>query len=144
MLKYVMMFLIFLLTTRLSFSQEDYPKKVIIDKDTVCAITIPQLDSINTFIVDLDECRELKDSLNSELSTYAKLVSGQKDVIASQEKEINIQKGIVAEKDVIIDSDTKLLKKNNRQVQWLKIQRTVFGGIAIITTSIIIYEQIKK
>lgn len=118
-----------------SISQEGYPRKIVIDRDTVCAITFPQVDSVNKTFVDLDECNELKDSLYSQIDTYGKLVEGQKQVIISQEKEIDIQKNIVSEKDNIIASDEKLLKKQNRQVQWLKIQRAILS-VAVLTLGV--------
>lgn len=129
---------------KLSFSQEGYPRKIIIDKDTVCAITIAQVDSVNKAFVNNDKCNEEKDSLNSQINNYETLVEGQDRVIASQGKEIEIQKNISAEKDTIIASDEKLLKKQNRQVKWLKLQRNVLAGVVALISGIIAYEQIIK
>lgn len=130
--------------TKLVFSQEGYPRKVIIDKDTVCAISIPQVDSVNKAFIMNDKCKEEKDSLNSQINNYETLVEGQDRVIASQEKEIEIQKNISAEKDTIIASDEKLLKKQNRQVKWLKLQRNIFGAGAVLASGILAYQQITK
>lgn len=135
MLKSAIMFLAFLAMINCSISQEGYPRKIVIDRDTVCAITFPQVDSVNKTFVDLDECNELKDSLYSQINTYGKLVEGQKQIIISQGKEIDIQKNIVIEKDNIIASDEKLLKKQNRQVQWLKIQRAILS-VAVLTLGV--------
>lgn len=126
------------------FCQAAFPRKAVIDNDTVCILSIEQTKVINKVFVDRDECNEMKDSLNSELTNYGDLVQVQKQVIASQDKEIDIHKKIISEKDVIIESDSKLLKKQNRQVQWLKIQRTVLGGIAISLTGIIVYQKIQE
>lgn len=123
-------------------SQDEYPRKIVIDKDTVCAITIPQLDSANKSFVEGDKCKEEKDSLNSQIKNYETLVEGQDTVIASQGKEIDIQKNISAEKDAIIASDEKLLNKQNRQVKWLKLQRTAFSAIAILASGILVYQQV--
>lgn len=124
---------------RSGISQDGYPRKIIIDKDTVCALTIPQVDSINIIIVNLDQCHELNDSLNSELANYGDLVNEQKLVIDSKDKELIIQKKIVSAKDSIIVLDEKIIKGHDRKVTWLKVQRTALTGIAIALTSYIIY-----
>lgn len=115
-----------------AISQTAYPKRAVIDNDTVTLISIEQTKTINKVFVDRDECNEMKDSLNSELQNYGDLVQTQKSIISSQGTEIDIQKKIVVEKDVIIDSDAKLLKKQSRQVGWLKLQRTVLAVSTLV------------
>lgn len=118
--------------TKLIFCQTVYPRKVVIDKDTVCIISTEQVRQLNNVFIDRDECNELKDSLNSQLNTYDKLTKAQQEVINSQDKEIVLQKKIVEEKDVIIHNDEKMLKKQGRQVTWLKIQRTVLAASTLV------------
>lgn len=127
-----------------AFSQVDYPRKAVIDKDTVCIISIEQARTINNVFIDRDECNELKDSLSSQVKTYSALVSEQDKLIASQGKEIEIKENIIAEKNVIIESDSKLLKKQNRQVKWLKLQRNILAGFAMIVAGVITYQKISK
>lgn len=115
--------------------QTVYPRKVVIDNDTATLISIEQTKTINKVFVDRDECNELKDSLNSQIKTYDALVKEQKNIITAQDERIEIQKKIVEEKDVIIASDEKLLKKQNRQVKWLKVQRMVLS-VAVLTLGI--------
>lgn len=119
-------------------SQDEYPKKIVIGKDTLCVITIPQLDSANKSFVDGDKCNEEKDSLNSQIKNYEILTSGQEKVIQSQDKEIGIQKIITAEKDTIIQESDKIHKRMHRQIKWLRIQRNVFAGASAILTILII------
>lgn len=121
-----------ILMTKLIFCQTVYPRKVVIDKDTVCIISTEQVRQLNNVFIDRDECNELKDSLNSQLNTYDKLTKAQQEVINSQDKEIVLQKKIVEEKDVIIHNDEKMLKKQGRQVTWLKIQRTVLAASTLV------------
>lgn len=125
-------------------SQTVYPRKAVIDNDTVCIVSIEQIKIVNKVFVDRDECNELKDSLNSQIKTYGALVKEQNNIISAQDERIEIQKNISAEKDNIIASDEKLLKKQNRQVKWLKVQRTAFGAIAILASGILAYQQIAK
>lgn len=126
------------------FCQTGFPKKAVIDNDTVCILSIEQTKTINKVFVDRDECIEMKDSLNSQINTYDRLVIAQKHVIASQSKEIDIGKNIILEKNIIIDSDDKQLKQLGRKVGWLKVQRTVFAIVAILASTIVGYEQIGR
>lgn len=130
-----------MLINLLSISQTVYPKKAVIDNDTVCIISIEQVKTLNKVFIDKDECLELKDSLNSQIKTYDALVGEQKKIISAQDERIAINKNIIAEKDTIIESDEKLLKKQNRKLGWLKLQRTVLAvstlilGITLIITN---------
>lgn len=117
--------------TKLSFCQQGYPKKLIIEGDTICGITMSQLDSINSIIVNLDECNELKDSIYSQVKVCGDLVNAQKEIISSQDKEIKIQKDIVIEKDKIINIDDTVKKRLERRVKWLKIQRAILTLLAV-------------
>lgn len=126
------------------FCQPQFPKKAVIDNDTVCIISVEQTRTINKVFIDRDECVELKDSLNSQIKTYGIFVGQQKDIISSQETEIAIQNKIITEKNIIIDSDDKILKQQNRQIGWLKIQRTVLGAVVVGLTGVITYHQITK
>ena len=116
-----------------SFSQDGYPKKIVIDKDTVCAVTIAQLDSINKEHIDKKECYELRDSLNSQIRNHIVYENDQRQIIINQDKELYAKNNIIQQKDVIIDSSDKLLKNQERKIKWLKFQRTFFPilGIAI-------------
>ena len=124
---------------KLSISQQGYPRKIVIDKDTVCAITIPQLDSVNIAYVNSDQCRELNDSLNSELANYGDLVQQQKYIIASKDKELAIQKKISLTQDSIIVIDKLIIAGHDKKVNWLKTQRTILLGVCVAITSYIIY-----
>lgn len=121
-----------MLMSLFAICQPVYPKKAVIDNDTVTIISIEQTKTINKVFVDRDECNEMKDSLNSELKNYGDLVQGQKAIISSQDKEIDIQKKIVAEKDIIIESDAKLLKQQNRKLGWIKLQRTALAFSTLV------------
>lgn len=133
---------------KLSISQEGYPKKIIINKDTLCALTIPQVDSVNKAFVNLDECNELKDSLFSQIGTYDAMVNNQRATIKYQDAELEVKNKIIAEKDTIIKSDEnkiqELKDENNKfenKIKWLKFQRTLYpilGVVVGVVTVIII------
>lgn len=122
-------------------SQTNYPKKAIIGNDTVCITTIEQIKTINKVFADRTECNELKDSLHSQIKTYDELVKGQKSLIESKEKEIDIQKKIVEEKDTIITAEEEENKKNKRKIYWLKMQRNVLSVAILVSTVVIIMQK---
>lgn len=125
--------------TKLVISQGGYPKKIVINKDTLCAITIPQVDSVNKAFVNLDECNELKDSLFAQISTYDALVNNQRATIKYQDKELDLKNKIIGEKDVIIQSDANKIKelkeeknKFENKIKWLKFQRTLYPILGVV------------
>lgn len=124
---------------KLSISQEGYPRKIVIDKDTVCAISISQLDSINVIYVNLDECHELRDSLNSEINNYIGLVNEKNLIISSKDKELVIEKKINFTQDSVIILDNKIINGHAKKTTWLKTQRNILTGMTVILTSYIIY-----
>lgn len=128
--------------SQLAISQTDYPKKAVIDGDTVCILSIKQTRTLNNVYIDRDECLELKDSLNSQISNYDTLVADQKAIISSQDRANNINESIILQKDIIIKTDSITMKKQNRKIGWLKLQRNVLGGVAVLSTGVIAYQQL--
>ena len=51
------------MTSSLVLSQNGYPKKIIIGKDTLTAFTFEQIKQINLVKFNLDECKQIQDSL---------------------------------------------------------------------------------
>ncbi len=121
-----------MLVSLLAISQGGYPRQAVIDNDTVAILSIDQIKTINKSFVALDECNELKDSLNSQITTYDMLVENYESVITSKDKEISLQKIISVEKDLIISTDEKMIKKMKRRITWLKIQRIALSAGVVI------------
>lgn len=128
-----------MLTAVSVISQTVYPRKAVIDNDTVCIMNIEQVKTVNKVFIDRDECRELNDSLNSAVKVYDVLAGEQRKIITAQEERIVINQEIIAQKDVIIASDEKLMKQTYRKIFWLKVQKYVYGaagiGVGIIAKS---------
>lgn len=123
--------------TKLSFSQNSYPAKVVINNDTVCAISIAQIDSINLTYVHLQECNELVDTLESTILNYGKLDSTQKSIIHVQEEQIIELQNENNIKDIIIKNDDKIIETLTKDNKCLKLQRNILVGVAgilILTT----------
>lgn len=127
------------LTVQSAICQTAYPKKAVIDGDTVCILNSEQTKAVNKVFVDRDECFELRDSLYSQIKNYDILVSDKNSVITSQQTEIDICKKIISDKDIIIQSSNKQLKDQNNKIKFLKIQRTFFWAIPAIGAGIIAY-----
>lgn len=134
MVKKKIAFLVLILIVKCSISQTGYPKLVLINSDTVCAVTIAQLDSINAEHINLMECRELKDSLDSQFKVCEDLVKDQKEIISSQDKEIKIQKDITGEKNKLLAIEEDRNKKLERKAKWLKLQRNILTVAVVALT----------
>ena len=118
--------------SRLSISQNVYPSKFLIGKDTVCIISISQVEKINNLYVDMDECKELNDSLNASIINYNLLASNQKALISVKNNQIAIQDSIIMEKDNIISNDNKIVQEKNKVIKLLKLQRNGLALLSII------------
>lgn len=144
MIRFVVMLICLLAIQQSVFCQSAFPRKAVIGNDTVCILSIEQVKIVDKVFIDRDECYELRDSLGSQIKNYGILVGQQKEVIASLDKEIEVTNKIVAEKNLILLSDEKLLKKQNRQVKWLRLQRNVLTGVVVVAGGIIVYQKMTK
>lgn len=113
--------------------QSQYPLLSINEKgDTLCTITLPQLQKINIKLVGLDQCGELSDSTQAALNTCQDLARERKDIIDKYADLVSIQDSIIGNhiqivsgKDLII---TGLEKKDaDNRIYQRKLRRTIFG-----------------
>lgn len=119
-----------------AISQTVYPRQAVIDSDTVGILSIEQVRTLNKTFVDLDECREMKDSLHSQIKTYDKLTMEQGHVITSQDKEIKLKQNIITEQQKILAIDEKMSNKMQQQIVWLKAQRIALSVGIIVLASV--------
>lgn len=117
----------------LSFSQEDYPKLIIIDDDTLVVFEAAQVKKINIIILKLDEAIEIIATFESENRDLR-----MKDSISTVEKnnlieQNNISERIDLEKDNQIAILTEENKKKDKRIKILKKSRYLFllGGILL-------------
>ncbi len=133
MFKGLKILLIFLFLSKLSFSQEIYPKRVVLDNgDSVVCILNYQVVIINQVFEDLRFETELNDSLSSILGSYKSLVD-------SSSKEIKVLDSYVINLSTIVDNQQKIqdltdqeLKKGTKKQSWLKTTRIVAFGVGIL------------
>lgn len=124
---------------KLSFCQVNYPQKAVINGDTVCIISISQVDSINVTYIKLDECHEICTVLRAEISNYEELVKTNEVIMESNQKQLEIQKHIIEEKNQVDVQNEEIIKKQKRAIKWLRVERDVLGVAVLILGSILAF-----
>lgn len=118
--------------SNLTFSQVGYPKKVVIEKDTVVAITNEQVKKINLAHLELQECNEIKVSLFDKITKDSLLIVAQKSYSESLLKEVDLNKSLLNNyKDINIELNKDLLKTKklyNRE----RLKVGIFGGVSVV------------
>jgi hypothetical protein len=128
-----------LLIAKLAICQDGYPKKVVINGDTVIAITIAQMTIINGLHISLEECREHRDSLLTTVDS-CRLLSNLCDSTTTRLLSIiSIQDTAIAEKTSIITAAESSNKKQQKEIKRLynigalyKVSTGVLGILAAI------------
>jgi len=97
-----------------SYCQSDYPKKAIIDNDTIVMITPGQVTKLNLAFNDLDRFKMKSDSLSSLISLFEQHDSLKDKVIQNQRLQmINYEKQGSINEEIILSLD-KEVKKQKR------------------------------
>jgi hypothetical protein len=134
--------IIFLLTVTLSYCQNTYPQKIVLNKDTVVAITETQLQHIN-------ECFYQRDGMRADADSMAYLLSMQSLSISRQS---NINKKLVLKNTKLLADylDAIKLYELEKQITYYKEQelkaakkkqiKMMVGGFSVgIGTAAIVY-----
>lgn len=132
----------FLLIVTLSYCQNTYPQKIVLNKDTVVAITETQLQHIN-------ECFYQRDGMRSDADSMAYLLSMQSLSISRQS---NINKKLVLKNTKLLADylDAIKLYELEKQITYYKEQelkaakkkqiKMMVGGFSVgIGTAAIVY-----
>lgn len=113
------------------YSQEKYPKKLIIGNDTVVAISVPQLRTMNSVFVDLNEYKVKVDTLSYLVNLY-------KDLTTNLNEKISTQDSIISRKNLLIntysdmnDDNLAVIKSLNSKVRRTKIKAFTIGGLGV-------------
>ena len=111
-------------------------------KDTVVVLPIADLRQANGKLVEIQECNEARDSLFSQTRTFTGLVNNQRGTIADLNAAIELAASRIADKQKIIDLSDKELKKTNRRLRLLKLERAgLLGAIAVLGAKILIFNK---
>lgn len=115
--------LLFLLSLS-SFSQDIYPKKAILDNDTVAVLSIDQVKDINSRLVLLDEKFEECKELETSIGLYKESVSILEDQLSlSKKKSENLS--------IQISNLEKSIKINNDEYKKDKRRLILISGISV-------------
>ena len=96
-------------------------------------ITMDQVDSLNIAYVEVDQYKELSDSLNSSIEGYEVVILKGKRVIKELKEKIDIHEQIVEQKDIVIDEQKKEIKKRDRKIKRLKF----FNGVLVVVSVVL-------
>lgn len=127
---------ILILTQLSSFSQEGYPKKIVIDGDTLCAITIDQVRKLNFVYIKDDFLKEMNDTLVVQNERYKSLSNKYSDLVKEYEVTMNLRKQVISEQDTIISN---YKKENKRSKVRLIFWKTTCVLVATVETAAVIY-----
>lgn len=104
----------------------------------MAVLPIADLRKANVRFVELNGCREELDSLYSENRTFVGLVNNQKATIKDLKEAIKLDQQLINDKDklaVLCDSE---LKKSQRRIHLLKIERVGLAGVCAILSVLVL------
>lgn len=121
-----------------SFSQNNYPSKVVFEGDTLVCITVEQLKKLNNLLLDRLEYIELNDSLYVQIGIYERLVS-------TLEEEVNLQGMVVknlTERVIVQDTVIRKVQEENgilkRRIR--RLGKVVgYGGCTVIGSVLVVF-----
>jgi|694.fasta_scaffold00011_68 hypothetical protein len=123
-----------------SICQTGLIKKIVLNNDTGVFVPMKGVRQINSVFVDLDECKEINDTLKGIITKYD-LAYGKLDSALKYKKIECLKKdSTITSYDNIVINQEKLIKKNDRKIRLLKIQRNVLVpalGVLILLLFII-------
>lgn len=126
------MSLIFLLTVLSSFSQENYPKKVVVENDTLICISPEQLTRVNLLIVENQKCKDLSKLNSTELKKLTEIVETQDKVISNHEDQEIILKQTITDQENTISIKNKTIKRS-------KIKTKIFSAASFVIGAVLTY-----
>lgn len=124
--------LIFLLLISTSlFAQTKYPYKSFIYPDTICVLSLKNVQQLNLSFVKLDFQRTLTDSFRVIIHNQNNTIKLQDINASSYKSDMKIKQNIIDNSLVTIGVFKDLDKKNQRQIKFLKLQRTILFGLVV-------------
>ena len=117
----------------MSFCQSGYPKKVIINRDTVVALTPEQVKTINISYLQLQEVKEYNALYKKTIDSYSVLLPVYDNTVQDLKNIIAIQENTISNKDELISVITNSDKKKAREIKILEIQNKILRGGFVIT-----------
>lgn len=123
-----------------SICQTDSIKKIVLNKDTGAFVPMRYVRQINTIFVDLDECKEVNDTLKGIITKYDLAYTKLDSALKYKKIETLKKDSIITSYDNIMVEQDKTIKKKDLKVKMLKIQRNILAptlGVLILLLFII-------
>ena len=148
MKKNLLKLLILLLIQQLSYAQDSYPKKLIIQnsssKDTIIAQTNKQVEQANKEHVALKACVKYSDIQDSTIQKQNEVITSLQSLNFSLIKQDSLSRRVVFTQDQIIsqkESEYKdlqeIFKKYQKQVKRDKIKTWLYSNLVVTPTVVV-------
>lgn len=124
--------LTFLLMSISVYCQSGYPKKILLDKDTVIAITPTQLKTINIEHINYMECSELLLLKNAVVDSMTKIIALQDFVTSNLQQQISVRDNYISDKNTVIQALYGGTAVRDKMIKKLQNQNSVLKVITVI------------
>lgn len=121
-----------------SICQTDYPKKAIINGDTLALVTIDQVKQINLTYNDKDRYKVKCDSLSKQIQLYDNLRVNSDSVISilktqkeNLNKQVSLSEEVMKRQNTIIENQFKIIKKE-------KLYKNISYGATVLLIILLI------
>lgn len=123
----------------LGFSQNGYPKQILLGNDSLVVITPKQVKLLNLAKVELDETREMNNILQEQISLfkvtlgkYKKLSIEKDSTISNQNLLIQNRESLISEQEKAINTLNKSVKAKRVSTRLLIVTSTILSVLLII------------
>lgn len=119
----------------LSFSQSGYPKQIVLQNDTVIAITVGQMDKINQEHLQKKECQETNKNLMNTLNyceQQNESIMVEAVILESQKEGLRDQIEVLNDKHELSEKEKQELQKTIKKQKLSLILHKVAIGLAIL------------
>lgn len=125
------------MTVTLSYSQNTYPKKIVIENDTVIIITPMQLREVNCLLTQRDMYEEVITSCESKIDGLnVQIVEAQK-MIYDRDKLISLQEDQIEDLNKIILNGENIELLINKEIRNQKTKRIKSNLISVTGTALL-------
>ena len=114
-----------------SFSQNTYPKTIVLSRDTLIAVTKVQFKHTVLLFVDRDRLAVTVDSLNSDIDDW-------RDLSDAQTKQDSLCKGEIKVLSSLNDDYVKVIKDDEKQLKRQKLYKYIAYGVGIVLTTLLV------
>lgn len=128
MTKIVKVFLLLLVTAKLSYSQSVFPRQL---NDSIWAVTETQILNANLCADSLDECKEVTDSLQSQINNALNVIQADSALIDNLRLMSLNQVEIIKDKDLLLLQEKHISSSYRNKYRLWKILSIVFAGLTV-------------